>query len=79
VEALAINHGSYFLLQHLYSRYGNVRYDGFHPDPPGGGIATAPAALGRIRAALTRVLSVCTGVLDREMRFTIRLAVKSFM
>lgn len=28
---------------------------GYHPDPPGGGIATAPAALGRIRAALTSV------------------------
>lgn len=25
---------------------------GYHPDPPGGGIATAPAALGRIWAAL---------------------------
>lgn len=36
----------------------HVRYAGYHPDPPGGGIATAPAAPGRIRAALTRVTVV---------------------
>lgn len=45
-------------LQYLYLRYESVRYAGYHPDPPGGGIATAPAAPGRIRAVFTRVLVI---------------------
>lgn len=39
------------------SRYlctSGMRYTGYHPDPPGGGIASALAAPGRIRVARTR-------------------------
>lgn len=54
-EYFTLNYGNMFV---VFTLWEHVRYAGYHPDPPGGGIATALAAPGRIRAALTRVTVV---------------------